>query len=304
VPQIEVIVDPELDGESDHSPVLLKVPYAAVFACSPPAAPPPMPRPEALCRPFPAALLTAWTDAVLAADGPTATSLAAWCERLHAAPGPVSSQDYDAAFAAIDNALTRVVTQAVDTFGTTAPVQPDASTEQQRTCFLPRTLGKQRKHHLKLLRLCRTVYQQVHAFSEGRINHDQLLDNNTVTAFALDTELSGTIGDMIFSLSDPAWPRLAQSRVLPRLKNLMKMHKINMKAVLRTHGKHIAQKQRKHLQTLYNKSRKQAHKVIFGASGNNTGVMHGGISAVQHPVRGLVTNPDQVRQAVDWHHRQ
>ena len=295
---------PELDGESDHRPVLLRVPYAQVFACSPPSLPPPMPRPEALCRPFPATSLTTWTDAVLAADGPTAALLAAWCERLHAASEPVSPHDYDAVFTGIDGALTRAVTEATDTFGTTAPVQQGANADQQRTCFLPRTLGRQRNHHLKLLRLCRTVYKQVHAYSEGRVNHDQLLANDKVTDFALNAEMSGPIGDMIFSLSDPQWPRLAQTHVLPRIKNLMKMHKINMKAVSSTHGRRIAQKQRKQLQTLYYHSRKQAHKVVFGASRDNTGVMKGGVCAVQHPVTGVVTDPGQVRQAVDWHHRQ
>ena len=302
VPQTEIIVAPDLDGESDHNPVMLKVPYRSLFACLPPTPPPPMPRPAALRRPFPAALLTQWSDGVRAADGPTAARIAARCERLLAGPNPVAAETYDQVFAEIDAALARAVSKAVDTFGATAPVQPSTEAAHSRKCFLPRKLGNQRKHHLKLLRLCRTVYKLVHAYSEGRLNHDQLIDNNKALEFLLNRQLSGSIGDMIFDLCEQ--PQLLQTHVLPGLKNLMAVHKSNMKAVTRTQKKHEAQKQRKHLQTLYTKSRRQAHKVVFGASGSNTGELKGGISAAQHPVRGLVTEPEQVRQAVDWHHRQ
>ena len=97
---------------------------------------------------------------------------------------------------------------------------------------------------------------------------------------------------------------MLHSHVLPGLKDLMMMHKTNMRAVSRTHHQHAAVKQRKHLQEMYNKSRKRAHKVVYGASVNNTGELKGGIVAAQHPVHGVVANPGQVRQAVDWHHRQ
>ena len=46
----------------------------------------------------------------------------------------------------------------------------------------------------------------------------------------------------------------------PRLKSLMKVHKADMEAVSRTHNKHLAQSQRKHLQALYNNSRNRHMK--------------------------------------------
>ena len=51
-------------------------------------------------------------------------------------------------------------------------------------------------------------------------------------------------------------------------------------------------------------NRKKANAAIFGAAGNNTGSFTGTMSAIQHPLRGVVTAPAHIRQGLDWFHRQ
>ena len=120
--------------------------------------------------------------------------------------------------------------------------------------------------------------------------------------FITRPEVCGTIEDSFVRVEYE--PELLHDDILPRLKALIKLHRFNMRQVTRSQHQQVAKTQRKHLRAQYYKSRKRAHDKIFWTSGNDAGQQTGDLSAVKHPLFGLVSDLTQVKQAVEWHHCQ
>ena len=134
-----------------------------MFACSPPAPPQPMPRPEALRRPFPTALLTTGGCSACRRRSRSSDDCGAMrATTRRAGPGFAPGLRRGLCPTSMPPSPAQSVVPT-DTFGTTAPTQ----TLRKRNAtedVLPAPDARQAKeHHLKLLRLRRSVYKLVYA---------------------------------------------------------------------------------------------------------------------------------------------
>ncbi len=158
----QILQSPYTQG-SDHSPVLLQVPHAALFSCPVPESPPAHSSSPKFIRPFPKDSLLAWQRLSDAWNGVRAHNLTnALTQRLANAQqdpaSPITAQEfqqwYDDIFSCIDNSFQI----AFDTLPmTSAHAPPQSPTNCMRTSFLPRVLMRKFTRHVSNAQALRAV---------------------------------------------------------------------------------------------------------------------------------------------------
>ena len=297
-PQPEVLVDPDIDGVSDHRPIILAVPTTSLFASPPPVPQAPVARQARLKRPFTAAKLAAWRDGVLASTGPAAATLSLQLQGQDEHSIEAAAALHPAASSAIDDIVEHAVSQARLIFGVTKPAPPLRGDEQGRTWYLPRTLARQWQEHFKMLRLHRAVYRLAAKCAQGHITLAELCTHPVFAQYKAQPHMHPALSSDV-----PTSVSTLRTVLMPHLKEAIESHRTGMTDVIRTQRQRVMSKHAKTLRTQFWTNRARANAAVFGAADNNTGAAKEHISAIRHPIHHVVSGADRIREGLDWFHR-
>jgi exonuclease III len=289
--QPQTLQSPYIEG-SDHLPVLLHVPHATFFACPIPHTPPPQPRPSQFIRPFPKDPLLAWQRLCDATNGNQAHELAAaLTNRLAIAqedPAIIITaaecqQWHDDIFACIQASFQL----AFDTLPMTQEYTPSGSAARH-TSYFPRKLMRRFTRHVTNAQAFRRL---IHTTTQIIAGTSDVTHLRGTSAFRHIRTHFPEISHI------PTNTHLLTSAYLPLLRHLLRIEQTEIKDLNRRHVSSLKIAQKKAFDKALHTSPRKMHQQIFHPP-RPSAPTPGIIPALNHPLRGLCTDPPSILQCL------
>jgi hypothetical protein len=286
---------------SDHLPLMVQVPYEALFDAPLPAPPTPPPPPvdsyqrsPTFLRPFSTHDLQRFTRRTEVELGVAATALAHRINSTVDKGGQVRPRHRDNMIREAQQCITDAFEIALQTLPTKMlPPQHTSRPPTGQPSFFSRSRKRQHDHHLQRLLACRKMLRLLARTKRGIIAPQAVHQEEILSAArALPPHLRPPSEHMeevyIATYKTTLFTAVAE-------------HRDDIRRVLKDHFTAHKRKLQQKLEHTWRHHRRLATQHIFGAE-NNTGVAHHSMPAMQHPTLGLVCDPALILEAVSFYH--